>query len=198
VCCQVEHAAEHGWRVCILYPWLDIEERLLTTPAGCALYDQVARESALVSRSDSLTATFFPFSASTKTLLFSQHATKMTDDPRIQPFDNGLIEARALYDDDRLDEAVEKAEELLEDDDDALIFNKETYLLIAARSSSVSSHQMLPAYCGICGRLGGCRRSSEQVRCPLADGASICQPSRYACCLFLPSDSVLTIYNRAR
>jgi len=68
--------------------------------------------------------------------------------------DNRLTEAWALYDDDKLDEAVEKAQELLEDNGDALISIKEIYLLIAARYSSVSSYQTLPAYCGMCGRLG--------------------------------------------
>lgn len=62
----------------------------------------------------------------------------------------GYIEARALYEEDTVDDAIEKAKELLVDNGIARAFENEDQSLTVARESSVSSHQMLHDYYGIC------------------------------------------------
>lgn len=75
----------------------------------------------------------------------------MASDPVIEVFNNKYSEARTLYEGDRLDEAVEKAERLLENEGMTRIYTREDCLLTSARYSSISSHQMLHAYCGMRG-----------------------------------------------
>lgn len=43
----------------------------------------------------------------------------MAADPEIRRFNKGYNEARALYEEDKLDEAIARAEELLEEKDNA-------------------------------------------------------------------------------
>lgn len=53
-------------------------------------------------------------------ILFSSHQTAtMAADPEIRRFNKGYNEARALYEEDKLDEAIARAEELLEEKDNA-------------------------------------------------------------------------------
>jgi hypothetical protein len=63
-----------------------------------------------------------------------------------ESFNKRYIEARALYEDDRLGEALEKAEQLLEEEGIAHASTNEDFSLTAARSFPISSHRMLHDY----------------------------------------------------
>lgn len=73
----------------------------------------------------------------------------MAPDLVTESYNRGYNEARALYEDEKLEEAIATAEAMLEDSgtQHASIFKG--YLLMAARSSSIPSHQVLLAYCSM-------------------------------------------------
>lgn len=75
----------------------------------------------------------------------------MAPDSVTEVFNKGHNEARALYEEGKLDEAAEKADQLLDDEGIAHSYTKGEHLLTAARDFSVSSHQMLHAHCGMSG-----------------------------------------------
>lgn len=96
-------------------------------------------------------STVFPSPVDTKTLLFQIRATSMASDPVTEFLNKGYVEARALYEDDKLGEATEKCENLLEETGIAHVSTNEDFLLTADRHPPISSHQMLPDYRGMRG-----------------------------------------------
>lgn len=89
-----------------------------------------------------ISSTFLPSLVNTKTLLLPHRATRMASDQVTEFLNKGYVEAQALYEDDRLSEAIEKAEQPLEEQGIARASNIEDFLLTAARSSPISSRQM--------------------------------------------------------
>jgi len=89
-------------------------------------------------------STVFPSPVDTQTPSLQHRATRMASDPVTEFLNKGYVEARALYEDDKLGEAIERCESLLEDTGIAQIFTNEDFLLTADRYPPISSHQMLP------------------------------------------------------
>lgn len=128
----------------------------------------------------------------------AHRATRMAPDPMTDFLNKGYVEARALYEDDKFGEAIEKAVQLLEEEGIAQASTNEDFLLAAARSFRISSHQMAHDDRGMRGRLERCRQSSDQVRGPLVDGAPTGHSSRYSYSFLLHYNSALASCNRPR
>lgn len=75
----------------------------------------------------------------------------MTPESVTEIFNKGYNEARALYEEGKLDEAAEKTGQLLDDEGIAHNYTEGEHSLTADRYSSVLSHQMLHANCGMSG-----------------------------------------------